>query len=567
MNQHKLKYLKLRIHQWIKLRRKSKKKKINSEVFSTRVYIIDAKKNTVTYFLKSKLREKKTVDMNEFYALFPQKDVEKVKTWIFNICLDYKNSDHYLEVDVFADNKGHSSYFSLLKLIKYNSLEGKLHCESHILKYISPELTQKKNKGIPTGLVKRSTMQEFITKEKSTKGYTYAIRFFYKKQLVLANDKIERYMMMTLKNAVYPFATNARYQRQLVDEGDNEVLLFDMKIDSEGEALRLANSIAKDLKMAIGVNGYANQVSFAIGVLENALFYQDFESIVFKAQECCMSGQHSNQEIVLYRKQATPSDDTNKYKTEVEKMLKTYALRYLFRPIIDSHKHSTLGYFSYIKAYDTPFANYNEMAKYAALFGKNADLLATICKYVIPKFSSEAENKNWKLFIRVSFVDIENIVPILTQIPECKKIKLVLTFEEHEINENASDLELLNSSLLNIRDHGFKIAMLMKDKNLLLDTSVYENFDYFIAGSRMIGEIKINNRSRLSIHTLIEQLLKYNKPIIATDLESWQAIELIIKSGISIISTEVISPSNDMLLPVEKKRMDKLKEMDEKYYK
>ena len=264
-------------------------------------------------------------------------------------------------------------------------------------------------------------------------------------------------------------------------------------------------------------------------------------------------------------KQATQNDDASKYRDEVEKILKPYALRYLFRPIIDTRRHHILGYFSYIKGYDTPFANYNEMAKYAAIFNKNEELLTLTTKYVIPKFSSESENKNLKLFIKVSFVDIDNLVPTLTQIPECKKVKVVIVFEEQEINENASNLELLNNSLLNIKDHGFSIAMLMKDKNLLLDTSVYENFDYFIVGSRMIGEIKVSNRSRLSIHSLIEQLLKYNKPIIATDLESWQAIELIIKSGISVISTEVVSPSNDMLLPIERKRMDKLKEMDEKY--
>ena len=81
----------------------------------------------------------------------------------------------------------------------------------------------------------------------------------------------------------------------------------------------------------------------------------------------------------------------------------------------------------------------------------------------------------------------------------------------------------------------------------------------------MMGEIKKNNRVRLSIHTLIEALLKYNQPIIATDLEGMQAVELIIKSGVSIVSSEAISPSNDMLLPVEKKKMQKLHQMYENF--
>ena len=107
--------------------------------------------------------------------------------------------------------------------------------------------------------------------------------------------------------------------------------------------------------------------------------------------------------------------------------------------------------------------------------------------------------------------------------------------------------------------------MLMKDKNLLLDPSVYTNFDYFVAGSMMIGEIRKNNRIRLSIHSLIESLLKYHRPIIATDLEGWQAIELIIKSGVNIVSSETISASNDMLLPLEKKKEEKLIAMDDNY--
>lgn len=539
-------------------------RQIKSQSYGTKIYLIDVKKNVVTYFSKSNLRIRNEVDMNGFYSKFAASDVDKVKSWIFNICLDFKNADPYLEVDMISE-KGRGSHFSLLKLLKYNAVEGIIHAESCTLKYISPSLSQKKTKGLPIGLVKRSTMEEIITKEKSTKGYTFAIRFFYRKQLVLANEKIERYMMMTLKNAIYPFATNSRYPRQIVDDGDNEVLLFDLKIDACEEGLRLASSISKALKKCIGVNGFANSVNFCIGVLENSFFYHDFNSMVDKAQEASMSGQRNNQEIVLYQKQAKSNSDLVKYRYEIDKLLKPFGMRYLFRPILDSEKHRVIGYFSYVKTYDSPFTNYSEIAKYAALVDKTYDLFATIAKYIIPKFASECDSATAKLFLKASILDIENIIPILAQIPESKKVKLVIAFDEQEINENSRDLELINNLLDSLKKEGLKICMLMKDKNLLLDSSIYENFDYFVAGSSMIGEIKVNNRSRLSIHSLIEQLLKYKKPIIATDLESWQSIELIIKSGISILSTEVISPSNDMLLPIEKKKMEKLKEIYEKY--
>jgi hypothetical protein len=185
-----------------------------------------------------------------------------------------------------------------------------------------------------------------------------------------------------------------------------------------------------------------------------------------------------------------------------------------------------------------------------------------ISRYVIPKFASEKQEDDLRLFMLVSLQDIDHMYEILSQIPQSKLIHLVLVFNEQEINENASNLELLNDSLKKLRSGHYELAMLMKDKNLLLDPSVYYNFDYFVAGSMMIGEIKKNNRVRLSIHSLIESLLKYHRPIIATDLEGWQAIELIIKSGVSIVSSETISSSNDMLLPLDRKKIEKLMMMD-----
>jgi len=539
-------------------------KRIKAESTTLRIYIIDVKNNKVTYFNRSDLKSKREIDMTTFYSHFHINDVDKIKSWVYSICTDYKNADNYLEADVVI-NHGRSTYFSLLKLQKYDPNEGIIHLESFILKYITPNnSTSKKKKKSPfTGVVKRSTMESLILKEKSLKGFTFAIRFYYIRQKFLSNDKIERYMIVTLKNVVYPYASNPRVSRQIIDGGENELLLFDLRIASRDEAMVLATSMAHNIKKCIGVNGFADSINFSIGVVENAQYYQDFDSMVVKAQEACMSAQHNGQEILLYQKQAAPLIELDRYREEVENLMKPNSLRYLFRPIFDVSKRKTIGYFEYIKAYDSPFASFAEMSKYAAKVDMSKQFFAMISRYVIPKFASEKQSDDLRLFMLVSLQDIEHMYEILSQIPQSKLIHLVLVFNEQEINENASNLELLNNSLKKLRSGHFELAMLMKDKNLLLDPSVYYNFDYFVAGSMMIGEIKKNNRVRLSIHSLIESLLKYHRPIIATDLEGWQSIELIIKSGVSIVSSETISSSNDMLLPLEKRKIEKLITMDD----
>ena len=541
--------------------------RMQAESTTLRIYIIDVKNNSVIYFNRSDLRNKKEIDMNTFYSHFHINDIDKIKAWIFSICTDYKKADKYLEADVLV-NHGKYTFFSLLKLLKYNPDDGVIHLESFILKYITPNNTpnkKKKKKATYTGVVKRSTMESLVVKEKSLKGFTFAIRFYYIRQKVLSNDKIERYMIMTLKNVIYPYASNPHVSRQIIDSGDNELLLFDLRIASRDEAMILATSISHSIKKCIGVNGFSESINFSIGVVENAQYYQDLDSMILKSQEACMSAQHNGQEILLYQKQATPLVEIDRYKEEVEKLMRPNNLRYLFRPIFDVSKRRTLGYFQYVKAYDSPFTTFAEMSKYAAKVEMNKEFFAMIARYVIPKFASERQEDHWRLFMLVSLQDIDHMIEILNQIPQSQDVHLVLVFNEQEINENSSHLQLLNDSLKALRGNHFELAMLMKDKNLLLDPSVYYNFDYFVAGSMMIGEIRKNNRIRLSIHSLIESLLKYHRPIIATDLEGWQAIELIIKSGVNIVSSETISSSNDMLLPIEKKKVDKLIAMDDNY--
>ena len=540
--------------------------RLKTESTTLRIFVVDVKNNSVIYFNRSDLKNKHKIDLATFYSHFHANDVDKIKNWIFSICTDYKNADKYLEADVLV-NHGRTTYFSLLKLLKYDPNEGLIHLESFVLKYITPNnVPNKKKKSILTGVVKRSTMESLIVKEKSLKGFTYAIRFYYIRQKVLSNDKIERYMIMTLKNVIYPYSSNPRVSRQIIDTGDNELLLFDLRIASRDEAMVLATTIAHSIKKCIGVNGFTDSINFSIGVVENAQYYQDLDSMILKAQEACMSAQHHGQEILLYQKQAAPLVEINRYREEVENLMQPNSLRYLFRPIFDVTKRCTIGYFEYVKAYNTPFTSFAEMSKYASKVDMSKEFFAMIARYVIPKFASEKQEDYWRLFMLVSLQDIDHMSEILNQIPQSHEIHLVLVFNEQEINENSSDLEILNNSLKSLRSDGFELAMLMKDKNLLLDSSVYYNFDYFVAGSMMIGEIRKNNRIRLSIHSLIESLLKYHRPIIATDLEGWQAIELIIKSGVSIVSSETISSSNDMLLPLDKKKIDKLIAMDDSYH-
>ena len=220
------------------------RKKIEEESNSTRIYIINIKKNVVTYFNRSNMREKRTMDMMSFYMHFHPNDNEKLKNWILSISIDPKQVEQYLEVDVLL-NKSKDTYYSILKFLKYNREQGLIHLESHLLRFITPNNAPKKGKtkkNIPLGMVKRSVIENMVIHNRSLRGFTFAIRFFYIRQKVLSNDKIEKYMVMTLKNDIYPFASDPKAPRQILDVADNELIIFDLRIGSRDEAISFASN-------------------------------------------------------------------------------------------------------------------------------------------------------------------------------------------------------------------------------------------------------------------------------------------------------------------------------------
>lgn len=537
---------------------------IKVESNTTRIYIIDAKKNLVTYFNRSDIKHKKTMDLASFYLRFHEDDKEKVKNWIFQICVDHSKVQTYLEADIVLRHSKRS-LFSLLKLVDYHPEKGLIHLESKMLKYITPHSEMKRKKkitGLPVGQVTRGAMASIISKYKSPKGYTFSVRFLNVSQRAFDNDEEERFMILTLKNSVYPFALDKVRLRQLVDVNNREMLLVDLRLDTKEEAFRLASSMAQEITRSISINSFQTFIKFTIGVVENGQFFQDFDAIVRHAQEASLVADQKNEQIYFYEKTAIPAFANDRYKEQIDSLIKDNKLRYLFRPIVDVKAKKIPGYFTYVKSYGAAFSGYNEMMKYANQCSRSRELFSVVAKNVINRFADQNLDKDCRLFYPVSVFDFKNIETIIPQISGKSRIRLVLVFEEQEFNQNSSNTKALNEYLVKLHLLGYELALTMIDKNLLLDPAIYNNFDYFVAGTSMTNELKKSGLSRLSIRTLIESLLKYEKPIIASALEGWQEVELIIKSGVYLVSSDVIAQSNEMVLPVEKKKLDKLASID-----
>ena len=533
---------------------------------TTRIFVIYFKEDRVVYFDKNNVKKKTTTNLVGFYSNFHENDVDKVKRWIYSICVTRVDVENFIEADIIAGH-GRENYFSLLQLLKYDSVAGVVHVESHMMKYITPNNNALKVKhGINYGVVDKNTVQNLVNTQKAAKGFTYAIRFFYIKPIVNASHRFETFITMNMKDTIYPYANDPHHIRQIIDNNSNQLLLFDLNISSTSAALQLANSIEKDVKKAISLSAYNDSMSFAIGVVNNAEFYQDFDGAVECVSQACIYAQQNNMSIYVYsRANSRHIMTTKKLEDQITGLFKRNTLKFLYRPIVDVSREEVLGYFQYIKAYDLPFSDFYEMQKYAIKVEKNKELFSLIAKNTISRFISQSAETSNRLFLNASLFDCEYADSVIQQVKDYSTIRIVLTFDEQEICDNTENSEQIIASFIKLKQAGYKLALFVKDQDLIIDPLMYANFDYFIVGASMVTGIRKNTRNRLGILALVEQLLKYHKPIIATDLGSSQAIEIIIKSGINLVSSESISSSSEMLMPVDKKKLSRLHQQYDKY--
>ena len=539
---------------------------ISQESKTVRVYIIDLKNNNVTYFTRSDLKNKQKISLSQFYLFFNEKSVDKLKNWIYGICIENRALSDYLEVDV-VSRRSKKSYFSILKKIKFDSKVGLLHLESHIMVYTSPSTESiKKNRGVLVGHVNKEDVKAIIEKQKSLTGYTFCTRFFYLRSQISMDEKVENIIVASLKNAVYKFCTSTNKARQIVDERGNEIVLFDLQMNDKEKALKLAANMCHEIKKVISIEGYDEAIGFAIGIVENAQYYQDFNAIYKTAQQACIYAEQHQLESYFYtRSSKLILSETGKYSQEISRLLKPGVLRYSFRAIINATKGTVVGYYNSIKAPESPFANFMEMSKYSAKVHRNKEFFAFVSKNVISMYASEKHSDTAKLFMPVSLSDISFMHETIVQIPQLKNCPLVLVFEERDFSEEEVDTASLRHLFESIKRENISLGLLLHDQNLLLDPEIYSNFDYFMVDNKMIKEIRKSKFTRLSIHTLVEQLLKYKKPIIASDVEGWQALELIVNSGIEYISSETISPSSPFILPLDKRKVERLTSISKNY--
>jgi len=535
-------------------------KRYKNDIYETsnslRVFIIDAKNDRVRYFNRSRLQRKKTSTITAFYNQFPANERDKIITWVGDLLDDTPNTPRYLEINVLI-NFNKKSYFSLLQVTKVDHTKDIIYLESYILKYMYATKT------------KNIKVRKFLSREKfiaclnayhQPKGVTFAIDFFNRRTL---EEEIPHLLFSQIKNVLVPYITP---YRPMIEHGDNKLIISDLKISQRTNMLAFINTLRNEINRLLMISSETDTVGFSFGVAENKYFYNSIDSLIDSVVELSQVAKEDGKDFLIFEegKKINPEGDVLHYRTEVERIIQDKKIRYTYQPIYNAAKNRMLGYQAHFEPLDSLFDSIDELKAYAIRTEDDKELFATIARNSISRFIQQRDGVSLKLFFPLSINEIGYVNRTFSHISSIKDANIVLIFSEPEILDLSTDaMDSTIQLIKTFKSKGYEVALLIDENEAALPSSAYEIFDFFMLSvSAHITNRKLQNRQLPSFQALIEKLLRYNRPILAIDIPTWSLVEYVIKLGIDIVSSDAIAPGDENILPLNKKSITKLKNMN-----
>lgn len=530
--------------------------KIQDSSNSIRVFRLDIQNDRTDYYNASSIRRRRCSSLTNFYNMFPSNERERLIDWIGALLDKDSGAPQTLEISVIV-HRNRKKYFTLLQVTKIDYANQIIHLESHLLRFMNVSRSRRNNEGF----YKFSTQTALSNalREKPNRGFTCCVKFYQKN----STEKISRLDFVTLKNAFVPFISK---DRMMIEYGDDEIFITDFKASIRGQVVQALHAIELETRRRMSVNTSVDYIQYSIAIMENKLLDSDLEKIIEEGEKLVLTAREEGLSYLFYEEygENVQRVSSQNYRTEVERIIYDKRFQYLYRPIYDVGRKRTIGYQSIIKPLDSFFGSIEELKSYAYKTNDDRELFSTLARNAISRFIQQKSEKNHTLFFDVSYNEIAFVARTLSHIQGIKETKVVICIAEKDFLDLPSmSTDSIIAMVTNLRSNGYAAALRIDDySDLTLLPKIYETFDYFIIES----DATISNRSmnRLPIfQNLIENLLKFNKTLVASNMTSWDSVELLVRLGVEIVSSEVIGASDENVLPISKKAKMKLDKINE----
>lgn len=544
-----------------------KQKKEIEEYFKTScIYVVNYKTKSVKWFFNIDTSKFNYCEYDSFLGFFAFKERKEISLWFENLLSLKDPTENELVMLVTEikniDRKNVKSTKVLLEVKKIDKENGILYLEKTVLKNIPISIKKKgrfgKLKLDHKIFYSYPEINEMYSKGDFNRGSLYHISFVPKKEkFSLYNEKALYYKIV---NAFFDLIKDGDIYSFINEDNPLEITIIDNRYFNNYQLIKnieLFSFMINSFSEALGCTNVYNNVVIAGKCLE---LNKDMNEALVSINKYVLNLLEQNKSYGYYYSESKEIKTIeNTYINEVNKIIRNESLDIYFKPIIRLYKNKVVafGYQYEPILKDGSFDNFEEFRKFSIQFDLRKESFSLVTKKTVSSFVSQKDNSVLKLFSLIELEDIAYANRLFPHINNLKEANLVLTFRNNEFIDFEDDQEYIHV-IKGIQSKGYECALFINLNDYSLKDSTYKNFNYFLFDFKQVVGLKQTSRDFIKIHSLLEKFVKFNKPIICLNVNSWSLIEMLIKSGICYFSGDIICPNNTLLLPLDKKVNKKL---------
>lgn len=542
------------------------KENLTKKFHVNRTFIVDFKSLVVEYFNFRNLKDVKKISYQDFLNRFETKEQSKMANWIGDLASqgELLTGDKAIFVtDIKYKDGGKTLCSRILFNVKLVDKEkGLIYLDSVLLNNLPSEYNRMKKGIFKKDVFMISEIARFYAHGLFQKGSLLFVKLFKKNGSNIRLNEYElRYMLV---NAIYARKNSLNYYVMFSNDNPLEFTILNTRPQVDYQVTKEIKKTINIINQMLEVLGFKNTYELVVVGSRTVELDNDFMKANETLKNCARLVRDAGNTSLLFKNDNRESRNVeDSYKAEVNKIIKMQLVNIEFLPLvkITNKRIMTQGYIASVKLKGSFIEEINDAKRYAQKYNLDKELFTMIARKMIPTFNNEKENSNYRLYFNVKLNEIPYVIRSLPHMNLATNTRIALIIDNNDFVDHETDVDLLNN-IKNLQSRDYEVYAKIKIGDYNLRNATYSLFDGFMIDTHLPN--KAENRDYLQTRTLLDKLIKYKSPIISVGLETWNEVELLIKSGVYLFSNEVIATSSPMLLPMDRKNSKKLLNMYKK---
>src|SRR5574344_201566 len=528
------------------------------KMFNTdRIYIINYKDQIVDFFDFDNLRKIQTISFIDFLNSFPDSEQNIVRQYItqlLSLDFDPLSEEALCVVNVnFKVNKYkfvNRAFYWCKQIDKEKQIA---YIEGGRLVHTPMEHRNNLKKHARHDIYELSVIKKMYDDGRFNKGTMYVFRLYLKPNTVAFVNQFA--LRVFLVDAIYAI-TNNSISYIFYSGGNLECSILDARQFNDYQMSRFTFDMVHQIDKYLEINGLESSYGYNVCSAQVSDLPLYFDNAYDALDKLFKTAKAINRQVSTYK--SDMNEDSiieSTYKVEISRIIKDKDFDVNFSPFVHvtNSRVSTTGYLAGVNFHSNLIDDSHSVFEHAGEYDLTGDLLSLICRKIIPPFISQSTNvSTQRLGIEVTYKDLGEILKVVSHISKANTVTIVFMFNSVAFIDIEDDPNI-PVIFKQIREKGYEVGVVVKQDDYVLKGDTYNQFDYFFIDPEVENNVKIDSRSFIKAKSVFDNLMKFNKPVVAINIPTFQGIELLSKIGIKDFNSEAIGKKDKMLLPVDSK--------------